>query len=202
MLKNEIISKLYLSSFMSDLLSTITGGHALKEELKQELFLILCEMPDEKIEQAYKNNYLNYLCINIVKKQYHSSSSPFHKKFRKDKFQELYDNYVIDDIDDDIDDELLEKVLWFLDNKVKITDRELFKMYYKMEKYDRWLGELRDENCEKPISSTRKIERKLAIESSVPGKKKITIDHSTIALSIKKTMKRLKKYLKENGYNI
>lgn len=180
---------------MNELLNTITGGHQLKEELKQELFLILCEMPADRIEVAFNNHYLNYMCINIVKKQYHSSTSPFHKKFRKDKFQELQDVWI--DVEAENNEKILSKIEWFLDNKINITDRELFKMYYKMGRYDRWLGDLRDENCQKPISSTRKIEKKLALKE-VPGKKRVTIDHSTVSLSIKKTKEKIIEFLK-NG---
>jgi hypothetical protein len=64
-----------------------------------------------------------------------------------------------------------------------------------MGEYDRWIGSKRDTKCTKNISSSRKIERKLAIQA-IKGQKRVTIDHSTIALSIKRTLEKLKEHFK------
>jgi len=207
--KDDILVQLYKSDFIKDLIWTITSGNQLKEDLKSELFLILFEMDDRRILRAYNNNYLHYLCVNILKKQYHSKTSPFHKKFRwggKVKDTEPFyqsesewkynspleiepDTYVFPE-------ELMEKIIWFVDNKLDLVDRELFKIYYKIGRYDRWLGDLRDTNCKKPISSLRKIENKLAI-TTIEGKK-ISIGYDTIGLSLKRSLMRIKYYLKKN----
>jgi hypothetical protein len=93
-------------------------------------------------------------------------------------------------------EELMEKIIWFVDNKLDLVDRELFKIYYKIGRYDRWLGDLRDMNCKKSISSLRKVENKLAI-TTIEGKK-ITIGYDTIRLSLNRSLMRIKYYLKEN----
>lgn len=210
--KNDIISDLYKSTILNEIINKITSRHQLTDELKAELFLILCEMKEDKIIKAYNNNYLIYLCINILKKQYHSSTSPFHKKFRKDKFEEL--DLIDDDNDQNLEDkdiqlpfdeishteeteDLMTKIKWIVDNKLDIIDRELFKLYYKWDKYDRWLGELRDITCDKTISSYRKIEKKLAITTitSDGSNKKISIGRSTIALSHQRSIEKIKKWL-------
>jgi len=168
-------------------------------------------MKEDKIIKAQENNYLIYLCINILKKQYHSSTSPFHKKFRKEKFDEMIidddqdDNMIDKDVQlafDEISDreemeELLNKVKWIVDNKLDVIDRELFKLYYKWDKYDRWMGELRDITCDKETSSYRKIEKKLAITTitSDGSNKKISIGRSTIALSHQRSIEKIKKWI-------
>ena len=189
--KNEILNELYTSRFMNDLIMTITSNHQLKDDLKQHLFLILCEMPAKRIEEAHKNHYLNYLCVNIIKKQYHSSTSPFHKLWRPNN------NYIEGDIIDEAEpfnENMLSDILDIV-NKINYVDRELFLMYYKLGRYDRWNGDLKDKDCEKPISSLRKIEKKLSIET-IEGKR-ITISRDTIRLSLNKTLKKIKKELKK-----
>ena len=213
--KDDILVQLYKSDFIKDLIWTITSGNQLKDDLKAELFLILFEMDDRRILGAYNNNYLHYLCVNILKKQYHSKTSPFHKKFRKEMGNNYDGNVIVIDpryqsenewkynspleIEPDtyvFPEELMEKIIWFVDNKLDLVDRELFKIYYKIGRYDRWLGDLRDTNCKKSISSLRKVENKLAI-TTIEGKK-ITIGYDTIRLSLNRSLMRIKYYLKEN----
>jgi hypothetical protein len=204
--KDDILVQLYKSDFIKDLIWTITSGNQLKEDLKSELFLILFEMDDRRILGAYNNNYLHYLCVNILKKQYHSKTSPFHKKFRwsgkvRDteplEWKYNYNSPLEIEIEEvRFPEELMEKIIWFVDNKLDLVDRELFKIYYKIGRYDRWLGDLRDTNCKKSISSLRKVENKLAI-TTIEGKK-ITIGYDTIRLSLNRSIMRIKYYLKEN----
>lgn len=191
--RNTILTELFNSEKLNEIINNITKGNDLKDDLKSELFLILSEMKAAKLKAAYTGNYLLYLCINILKKQYNSSTSPFHKKYRgKLKFGELYNDVVYDDdVDVNIvfEGKVLDEVRKVL-NEVSYLDRELFKLYYKMDEYDRWIGEKRDTSCTKNISSSRKIERKLAIKSSNGGKG-ISIDHSTIAIRVKKTLSKI-----------
>lgn len=199
MSKNDILDQLYRSYFMDDLIDTITSKNKLKSDLKQELFVILCEMPEWRIKRAWSNNYLNYMCINILKKQYHSSTSPFHKKYRAEKFDELTDWNSSDELFNIVDsfentDEVMDKIKWIVENKLDMVDRELFKLYYKWDRYDRWVGDLRDDTCEKEWSSYRKIERKLTI-MPIEGGKKIGISRNTISLSHQRSIEKIKNWL-------
>lgn len=181
---------------MNDLVWTITSGHELKDDLKSELFLILCEMSEVRIQKAYNNHYLHYLCVNIVKKQYHSKSSPFHKKWRKGKSDEELPDIISEDFSQDNSVLIIEKIVWFVENKLDLVDRELFKLYYKIGDYDRYFGKLRDKTCNKPVSSLRKVEKKLAITNIDGGY--ISIGYDTIRLSLNRSLMRIKHYLKEN----
>jgi hypothetical protein len=193
--RDQILTELFKSKFMNDLLSTITSNHPLKEELKSELFLILCEMREEKIVDAFSSNYLNYLCVSIVKNQYHSSTSSFHKVFRKWKGVEGFNLDNVDDIAEQSDwiekESMLRLVEDIVESRLGLVDKELFKIYYKMGRYDKELGDLRDKDCKKATSSYRKIEKKLSLEA-IPGQKKITIDHATIGLSIVKSLNKIR----------
>jgi hypothetical protein len=194
-LRDKILTDLFKSDFMENLLTTITSNHPLKGELKSELFLILCEMPVEKIESAYNNKWLNYLCVSIVKRQYHSSTSKFHKLFRKQKWSELPD--IVEQQSDYLEkEEKLKAIEDVVEKRLSKVDKELFKIYFKMDKYDRFHGELRDKTCDKPISSLRKIEKKLALKS-IEGQKKLSIDHSTVGLSLNRSIEKIKKIIND-----
>lgn len=193
--KNEIIADLYVCPLLDEIISNITRNSDLQEDLKQELFLILMEMDDARIIDAYENKYLKYLYINILTRQFNSDRSPFYKMY---KAPHIAPRETSGDDNSHIDQERLAAIENILNTKVDIVDRELFKMYYKMDKYDRWVGELRDKTCQKPISSTRKIERKLALDGGLNNTKKVTIDHSTVACSINKTKKLIQTHL--NGH--
>lgn len=195
MSKNDIIEILYKSPFIDDVIKNITSGHQLSADLKSELFLVLCEMPDKKIIQAWQQKWINYLCINILKKQYHSKTSPFHMKWRKGMSSEETGEIEIESEETNWD--VITKIEWIVENKLDLVDRELFKLYYKMDRYDRWLGDLRDTTCEKPTSSYRKIEKKLQLK----GDPKITISRSTISLSHQRALMIIKKELERYEEN-
>lgn len=189
--KNEIIDILYKSVFIDEMINKLTNNSALRFDMKQELFLILLEMDDDKIKAAYNERWINYLCVNIIKKQFHSNTSPFYKNYRINNNEIKYNDEYIDDEYDFNIDEMYNDIIKWVDENMKLTDSELFKIYFKYGKYDRRIGEWRDVNCENAVSSTRKIERKLEI-LGIPGKRKITIDHSTISNSLRKTIKKIK----------
>ena len=195
-MRDDILTDLFKSEMLNEIIIKITSNNVLKDDLKSELFLILCEMPEVKLVKAHKNNYLIYMCINILKKQYHSSTSPFHKKWRKEKFNELSDsdNYIPDiDTDDDVET-IMDKIKWIVETKLDVVDKELFKLYYKWDRYDRWTGDLRDTTCQKQRSSLRKIQKKLALTTF--NSKTITINKDTIASSINLSTEKIKKIIK------
>jgi hypothetical protein len=197
MTKSLILDKLFREPLIDDMIWNITGGNPLREDLKSELFLILMEMPDVKIVSAWEGKWLNYLCVNILTKQWKSSTSPFYKKFRKEKTNEEFIDII--EIEGGIDWEMIEKILEIAQKHLPFVEKELFMMRYKIGKYDRWFGELRDKDCQKPVYSYRKIEKKLAIGSSG---KPITIDHSTVEVYHKRSIEKIRKILNKIEKNI
>lgn len=195
MTKNLILDNLFRDPLIDDMIWNITGGHELKDDLKSELFLILMEMSDSKIVGAWEGKWLNYLCVNILTKQWRSNTSPFYKKYRKSRTNEEF----VDIIDEEggVDWDLVGKVVNIIENELNFVERELFMMRYKIGKYDKWFGELRDKDCQKTIYSYRKIEKKLSIENK--SGKAITIDHSTVEVYHKKSIQKIKKLLKKYG---
>lgn len=188
MTKNDILDGLWRNPFIDEVIRNITGGHPLSNELRSELFLILLEMPEAKIKTAHQAKWINYLVINIIKKMWNSKTSPFYLKWKKREAGEITSDIALED-GDVFPEDLLTEVMKVVDT-LPFVEKELFLMRYKIGKYDRWLGDLRDSECKKPIYSYRKIELRLQIGG-------VKIDHSTIEVYHKKTIKKIRKELKD-----
>ena len=53
------------------------------DDLVQEIYLILLEYNQEKLQYIYDKGQLNFFLTRIIKNQYFSNTSPFFKKYRK-----------------------------------------------------------------------------------------------------------------------
>jgi DNA-directed RNA polymerase specialized sigma24 family protein len=79
---NNWITQNYKENLQS--VKNITKGSELTDDLYQECILILLEYKDpNKIQELINNNQLKYFFISIVIRQYVSTTSPFHTKYRK-----------------------------------------------------------------------------------------------------------------------
>lgn len=95
-MKNEIISELYLSDDFNQAVSKIAPEH-LREDLRQEVMLILMDQPEEKIIEMYNKGVLKYFTVKVMVNQ-SSSTGQFNKKFRTaNRFE--YNEEEDDDID-------------------------------------------------------------------------------------------------------
>lgn len=112
----------------------------LRDDLKSEVFLILAELPEEKIIDLYNNKHLRYYAVRIMLNLVQSNDRKFFRKYRdfveydydkNDRQDELHlkdDIQIIDRINEAID-----KLYWY--------DRELLKLYtYKFNKNARELS--------------------------------------------------------------
>lgn len=72
------------------------------DDLVQEIYLILLEYNQEKLQSIYDKGQFNFFLTRIIKNQYFSKTSPFFKKYRK--YYDMVDdnnNVVMYDIEDD-----------------------------------------------------------------------------------------------------
>lgn len=72
------------------------------DDLTQEIYLILLEYNQEKLQSIYDKGQLNFFLTRIIKNQYFSNTSPFFKKYRK--YYDMVDdnnNVVMYDVEDD-----------------------------------------------------------------------------------------------------
>ena len=72
------------------------------DDLAQEIYLILLEYNQTKLQEIYDKGQLNFFLTRIIKNQYFSNTSPFFKKYRK--YYDMIDdnnNVVMYDVEDD-----------------------------------------------------------------------------------------------------
>lgn len=72
------------------------------DDLVQEIYLILLEYDQEKLQSIYDKGQFNFFLTRIIKNQYFSKTSPFFKKYRK--YYDMVDdnnNVVMYDVEDD-----------------------------------------------------------------------------------------------------
>lgn len=108
--RDRIITDLFLSKDFNDCISKMEPAH-LRDDLKMEVSLIICEWPDEKIIRLHTEGILNFYVVRIIINQIQSSTSPFFRKYRqfvneyKDSLYETYINAkeLYDDKSDFID---------------------------------------------------------------------------------------------------
>jgi hypothetical protein len=81
-MKNTILSDLYQSKELAELINKMHPEH-LREDLKQELFLTLCETQDQKIIDLHNRKQLKFYVTRIVLNMIASNTSPFYKKYRR-----------------------------------------------------------------------------------------------------------------------
>lgn len=83
MTKNNLIEKLYKDRHLNEMLRRINRYHV--EDFKQELFLILMDLPDDKLLNLHYNQLLYPFINKIISNQTHSRNSPFYKKYRRQR---------------------------------------------------------------------------------------------------------------------
>ena len=112
------------------------------DDLTQEVFLYLLEMPKGKLEQLIEDKQIKYYFIRLCKNNYYSKTSKYHYKYRKPYERELIDvitngKYSIKKKHDTADlyfiegdgyiedselvNDILSEMYWY--------ERELFKLY-------------------------------------------------------------------------
>lgn len=70
-----------------------------KQDLIQEVYLILLEYDKDKIIELFNNNQINYFISKIITNLWYSKTSPFYMKYKK------HNNLKTKTIDDLIDEE-------------------------------------------------------------------------------------------------
>lgn len=82
MKKNEIISNLFSGKNFRDCINKMEPDH-LREDLRQEVILIICELPEQKIIDLHSRKELEFFTVRVILNQIKSKTSPFAKKYRQ-----------------------------------------------------------------------------------------------------------------------
>ena len=97
MVKNEILAQYWTSKEVNDAFEKMQPEE-LRYDLKAEVFLVLCEMNEEKLIGMFERNELKFYIVRIMLNMIKSDRSTFYKNYRN--YTEFTDqDFVIDDYD-------------------------------------------------------------------------------------------------------
>lgn len=97
MVKNEILAQYWTSKEVNDAFDKMQPEE-LRYDLKAEVFLVLCEMNEDKLIGMYERNELKFYIVRIMLNMIKSDRSNFYKNYRN--YTEFVDNnYVADEYD-------------------------------------------------------------------------------------------------------
>lgn len=100
--RNEITHELYVSKEIATAIKKMQPA-SIRQELRQEMFLSLCSISDEKFFNLYENGALKFWLVRCMLNMVRSTTmnQPFFRNFRA-KFESLegFDNIEAEDRDD------------------------------------------------------------------------------------------------------
>lgn len=119
--RNKIIEELWLSKEVNQAFSKMQPED-LRDDLKSEVFMVLLEMPEDKLIGMYKRNELRFFLVRVMLNMIKSDRSGFYKLYRN--FVELdvkekVDNQIDYDIFDRLEDSLAD-MYWYQSEIIKL----------------------------------------------------------------------------------
>lgn len=126
--KEEVIKSITNDKYYDDVLESYLRDKSERNEFRQEMWIILLEMKEEKLIDYYDRKILKYIYIGIINNQLKSSSSPWHTKFRKFRTLLVDDSIVFKDVfrqDYPAKDGTLINTLAFVDDFDEIKELKL-----------------------------------------------------------------------------
>lgn len=124
--RQQIIEQLYLDKDIAQGIGKMQPAD-LQDDLRQEMFLVLCEMPEEKLMQMHTDGYLKFFLVRTMLNMMKSDRSTFYNKFRK-IYTEVDDNIdKAEEPDHDFED-LSRKLKKSLD-VLHWYEKEIFRLY-------------------------------------------------------------------------
>jgi hypothetical protein len=120
--RNKIISDLYQSKDINDAIGKMQP-YDLQDDLKQEVFLVLCEMEEDRLFQMFNDGYLKYFIVRTILNMIKSDRSNFSRTFRR-VYEEVKDNYRNEEYDESLSNKLarsMEVLHWY--------EKEIFRVY-------------------------------------------------------------------------
>lgn len=117
--RNGIIAELWDSKDLNDTLKKKKPVE-IQEDLKSELFLIICEIEENKLLELYNRKELKFYIVRIMLNLVQSSKNNFYKNYRN--FQEYNEEEKPDEIDEPIEImQYIEGLYWY--------QKEILKLY-------------------------------------------------------------------------
>lgn len=130
--KNEILTELFNAPALLRMLSKFNAGGG-QEDLKSELFAVLCEKPEEKIIELHTNNQLMFYATAIVQKMVFQTGGRFHRRYRNQTY-EVHEQMMTERSDDSRQEleEQLKKLDAAIENDLHWVERSMLNIYNEL----------------------------------------------------------------------
>ena len=165
-LKNQILADLFKSDKLNEMLRKFDAG-AGNDDLKSELFLVLCNQPESKIIELKDKNQLMFFCTGIVQRMVFQKGSKFHRTYRKHsvEFNEN-DEQELEQYDVE-KDKLLDRVEQGLENDLHWVERSMISLYLSKGSMTKI-----SQDVKLPVVQVRKIMKaaRTKIDNAINGK--------------------------------
>jgi len=122
--RDFIITQMYNSPDINEAIGKMQP-YELQDDLRQEVFLVLCEMNEAKLFEMFEQGYLKYFIVRTILNMAKSDRSGFYKKFRQ-LYQEIPLSYELQK--EEYDESLVTK----LEEGMQVLhwyEAELLKLY-------------------------------------------------------------------------
>lgn len=125
-----MIDQLFKDKRIDDACKKVAKGNDLWQDLKQELFVVLCEYDQSKLKEIIDKKQIMYFIVRILLNFYNSKTSTFYKKFKHIN-DEVIDIKFIKHFEDDnnYSDELDKIELAFEQADLSWYERGIAKLY-------------------------------------------------------------------------
>ena len=155
-----ILSELYTSPELDHMLAKFNAGGG-QQDLKSELFVVLCEKPEQAIIDLWSKKQLMFFCTGVVKRMLFQKNNRFHRTYRTDVFE--YNDAIFEEPNDDSRKERESQ----LQAMEKAIEKDLHWVEKAMVKLHQELGSM------ERISKETKISMKQVARIYSKGKEKI-----------------------------
>jgi len=144
MLSNkEIIEHIHNTPDYRKAVRNITKGNELADDLYSELLLIISDYDNVTLNNLLEKEQLVYFWVRICMNQWHSNTSPFYTKYRKDNREKLYyeieDNRIAEPDTEEFKHEpyenVVERVALDALDDMYWYDKKLFELYLELGTY-------------------------------------------------------------------
>ena len=124
MTRDNIITSLYNDKDITDAINKM-HPEELRDDLRQEMFMVILEMPEQKLKEKFDEGSLKWYLIRTMLNMIKSDRSGFYMKFRRCN-EELTEKHDKPDLKED--DELLDRVNGIIEN-VHWYEREILMLH-------------------------------------------------------------------------
>lgn len=84
MTREEVVERLAKKRRVETLVATICKGSSSNmQDLSQIIYVALLEYDEARLVELFENGQIDFFLVRVIKNQYFSNNSPFHRQIRK-----------------------------------------------------------------------------------------------------------------------